>query len=56
MPEGLEDGVAADPDRCLRQIRTEAERLNGMVGDLFELPRLHAGTPPSSGHGCLYAT
>ncbi|MCX4907341.1 sensor histidine kinase KdpD [Streptomyces sp. NBC_00878] len=44
MSEALEDGVAADPDRYLRQIRTEVERLNGMVGDLFELSRIHAGT------------
>ncbi|MEU8750312.1 sensor histidine kinase [Streptomyces chartreusis] len=44
MAEALEDGVAADPDRYLRQIRMEVERLNGMVGDLFELSRIHAGT------------
>ncbi|MEV0634233.1 HAMP domain-containing sensor histidine kinase [Streptomyces sp. NPDC050619] len=44
MSEALEDGVAADPQRYLRQIRTEVERLNGMVGDLFELSRIHAGT------------
>ncbi|MGY0070621.1 sensor histidine kinase [Streptomyces sp. QTS137] len=44
MAEALEDGVAAEPDRYLRQIRTEVERLNGMVGDLFELSRIHAGT------------
>ncbi|MFJ6574090.1 sensor histidine kinase [Streptomyces sp. NPDC091292] len=43
MSEALEDGMAADPDRYLRQIRTEVERLNGMVGDLFELSRIHAG-------------
>lgn len=43
MSEALEDGVATDPDRYLRQIRTEVERLNGMVGDLFELSRIHAG-------------
>ncbi|WP_329141127.1 sensor histidine kinase [Streptomyces sp. NBC_00670] len=43
MAEALEDGVAADPDRYLRRIRTEVERLNGMVGDLFELSRIHAG-------------
>ncbi|MFD8735677.1 sensor histidine kinase [Streptomyces sp. NPDC059618] len=43
MSEALEDGVAADPDRYLRQMRTEVERLNGMVGDLFELSRIHAG-------------
>ncbi|MEV6618650.1 HAMP domain-containing sensor histidine kinase [Streptomyces sp. NPDC051051] len=44
MSEALEDGVAADPCRYLRQIRTEVERLNDMVGDLFELSRIHAGT------------
>ncbi|MFE2642645.1 sensor histidine kinase [Streptomyces nigra] len=44
MSEALEDGVATDPDRYLKQIRTEVERLNGMVGDLFELSRIHAGT------------
>ena len=44
MSEALEDGVAADPDRYLKQIRTEVERLNDMVGDLFELSRIHAGT------------
>ncbi|WP_338693564.1 HAMP domain-containing sensor histidine kinase [Streptomyces sp. Q6] len=43
MSEALEDGVAADPQRYLRQIRTEVERMNGMVGDLFELSRIHAG-------------
>ncbi|MEU2775078.1 HAMP domain-containing sensor histidine kinase [Streptomyces sp. NPDC007162] len=44
MSEALEDGVAAEPDRYLKQIRTEVERLNDMVGDLFELSRIHAGT------------
>ncbi|SCF75009.1 histidine kinase [Streptomyces sp. DconLS] len=44
MAEALEDGVAADPDRYLKQIRAEVERLNDMVGDLFELSRIHAGT------------
>ncbi|MGW0609059.1 sensor histidine kinase [Streptomyces sp. NPDC002788] len=43
MSEALEDGVATDPGRYLRQIRTEVERLNDMVGDLFELSRIHAG-------------
>ncbi|MFI1397901.1 sensor histidine kinase [Streptomyces sp. NPDC020681] len=43
MAEALEDGVAADPERYFRQIRTEAERLNTMVGELFELSRIHAG-------------
>ncbi|MFR9793233.1 sensor histidine kinase [Streptomyces sp. MB22_4] len=48
MAEALEDGVAADPDRYLRQIRAEVERLDAMVGDLFELSRIHAGTLPLS--------
>ncbi|MCP9205748.1 HAMP domain-containing sensor histidine kinase [Streptomyces sp. HD1123-B1] len=43
MSEALEDGMVPDPERYLRQIRTEVERLNGMVGDLFELSRIHAG-------------
>ncbi|ATZ23328.1 sensor histidine kinase [Streptomyces lavendulae] len=43
MSEALEDGMAADPGRYHRQIRTEVERLNTMVGDLFELSRIHAG-------------
>ncbi|MEV7535586.1 sensor histidine kinase [Streptomyces hydrogenans] len=43
MAEALEDGMAAEPARYHRQIRTEVERLTGMVGDLFELSRIHAG-------------
>ncbi|MQY15472.1 Adaptive-response sensory-kinase SasA [Streptomyces sp. RB5] len=43
MAEALEDGVAADPARYHRQIRTDVERMNDMVGDLFELSRIHAG-------------
>ncbi|MEU6405776.1 HAMP domain-containing sensor histidine kinase [Streptomyces sp. NPDC046985] len=43
MSEALEDGMAADPARYLRRIRTEVERMNAMVGDLFELSRIHAG-------------
>ncbi|MFG2333208.1 sensor histidine kinase [Streptomyces sp. NPDC048604] len=43
MAEALEDGVAADPARYHRQIRTEVERLTAMVTDLFELSRIHAG-------------
>ncbi|MFF0427161.1 MULTISPECIES: sensor histidine kinase [unclassified Streptomyces] len=43
MAEALEDGVAADPARYHRRIRTEVERLDAMVGDLFELSRIHAG-------------
>ncbi|MGW2870789.1 sensor histidine kinase [Kitasatospora sp. NPDC001225] len=43
MAEALEDGVAEEPDRYLRRIRTEVERLTGMVDDLFELSRIQAG-------------
>lgn len=43
MSEALEDGMAADPERYFRQIRTEVDRMNTMVGDLFELSRIHAG-------------
>ncbi|MBO1330369.1 sensor histidine kinase KdpD [Streptomyces sp. VRA16 Mangrove soil] len=48
MAEALEDGVAADPGRYLTQMRTEVEHLDGMVGDLFELSRIHAGALPLS--------
>jgi signal transduction histidine kinase len=43
MAEALEDGVAADPARYYVQMRQAVERLTGMVGDLFELSRIHAG-------------
>ncbi|MEU7283183.1 HAMP domain-containing sensor histidine kinase [Streptomyces sp. NPDC045431] len=43
MSEALEDGVAPDPQRYFRQMRTEVDRLNAMVGDLFDLSRIHAG-------------
>jgi signal transduction histidine kinase len=44
MAEALEDGLAADPPRYHKQMRTEAERLATMVDDLFELSRIHSGT------------
>ena len=43
MTEALEDGLAPDPDRYHRQLRTEVDRLTGMVDDLFELSRINAG-------------
>jgi signal transduction histidine kinase len=43
MAEALEDGLAADPARYHRQIRAEVDRMAGMVDDLFELSRIHAG-------------
>jgi signal transduction histidine kinase len=48
MAEALEDGVVAAPDEVgeyYRRIRWETDRLTAMVDDLFELSRLHAGTP-----------
>ncbi|WP_035844902.1 sensor histidine kinase [Kitasatospora azatica] len=43
MAESLEDGVAEDPARYHARIRTEVDRLTGMVDDLFELSRIQAG-------------
>lgn len=43
LAEGLEDGVIEDQEAALRQMRLTVERMNGLVGDLFELSRLHAG-------------
>ncbi|MEU4835379.1 HAMP domain-containing sensor histidine kinase [Streptosporangium sp. NPDC023615] len=46
MAEALEDGVVSDSGTVLRyhrQIRLEVDRLSGMVDDLFELSRIHAG-------------
>ncbi|MCG5219689.1 sensor histidine kinase [Streptosporangium sp. KLBMP 9127] len=46
MAEALEDGVVDDPPTVRRyhaQIRIEVDRLSGMVDDLFELSRIHAG-------------
>ena len=43
MTEALEDGLAEDPARYQRQIRTEVDRMVRMVDDLFELSRIHAG-------------
>ncbi|GIH93837.1 two-component sensor histidine kinase [Planobispora siamensis] len=47
MAEALEDGVVSDPetvDRYHTRIRLEVDRLSGMVDDLFELSRIHAGS------------
>lgn len=46
MVEALEDRVVEDPDtvaRYHRTMRQEADRLAGLVDDLFELSRIHAG-------------
>lgn len=44
MAEALEDGMAPDPERYYAQIRGQVDQLTGMVDDLFELSRIHAGT------------
>jgi signal transduction histidine kinase len=46
MVEALEDGVVEDPQtvaRYHRTMRQEADRLAGLVDDLFELSRIQAG-------------
>lgn len=46
MVEALEDGVVDDPGtvaRYHRTIRQEADRLAGLIDDLFELSRIQAG-------------
>jgi len=54
LAEGLEDGVIEDQDGALRQMRQTVERMNGLVGDLFELSRLNAGpTRPAEARGQL---
>ena len=56
MAEALEDGVAEDPARYHRQIRTEVDRLSGMVDDLFELSRIQAGALALTLPGCPSTT
>jgi signal transduction histidine kinase len=48
MTEALEDGLAEDPGRYHRQMRSEVDRMVRMVDDLFELSRIHAGVLPVS--------
>lgn len=43
LAEGLEDGVIEDQGAALLQMRQTVDRMNGLVGDLFELSRLNAG-------------
>ncbi len=50
LAEGLEDGVIEDHPEALRQMRQTVDRMTGLVGDLFELSRLHSATssqPPA---------
>lgn len=43
MTEALEDGVAPEPERYLRQLRGEVDHLSRMVDDLLALSRLQSG-------------
>ncbi|MEU4425764.1 HAMP domain-containing sensor histidine kinase [Actinoplanes sp. NPDC024001] len=46
MTEALQDGVVADPETVAeyhRRIGAETDRMSGLVDDLFELSRIHAG-------------
>jgi signal transduction histidine kinase len=43
VSEALEDGMVEDPRPAYRQIAISAERLSGMVDDLFDLSRIQAG-------------
>ncbi|HVK43677.1 MAG TPA: HAMP domain-containing sensor histidine kinase [Micropruina sp.] len=44
MAESLEDGVATDPERYLRQMQAQVDTLDRMVDDLFELSKIQTGT------------
>lgn len=43
MAEALEDGMAEDPARFHRQMRSQVDHLSGMVDDLFELSKIQSG-------------
>lgn len=43
LAEALEDGVGGDPAGSLERLRREVGRLSGMVDDLLDLSRIHAG-------------
>jgi signal transduction histidine kinase len=42
MAEALEDGLAHDPQRFHRQMRSQVDHLSGMVDDLFELSKIQS--------------
>ena len=46
MAESLEDGVADDPQRYYRLMRSQVDHLSTMVDDLFELSKIQTGTAP----------
>ena len=44
MAEALEDGMAEDPRRFHRQMRSQVDHLSDLVDDLFELSKIQSGT------------
>ena len=44
MAEALEDGLAEDPQRYYRQLRSQSDTLAHMVDDLFELSKIQSGS------------
>ena len=43
MAEALEDGMASDPQRFHRQMRSQIDHLSDLVDDLFELSKIQSG-------------
>ena len=43
MAEALEDGMAQDPQRFHRQMRSQVDHLSDLVDDLFELSKIQSG-------------
>lgn len=43
MAEALEDGAVEEPERYLRQLRTQVDAVNRMVDALFEVSTIHSG-------------
>jgi signal transduction histidine kinase len=43
MAEALEDGLAPDPARFLRQMRSQVDHLSGLVDELFALSKIQSG-------------
>ncbi|MCP2637632.1 HAMP domain-containing histidine kinase [Microbacterium sp. HD4P20] len=43
MAEALEDGMAEDPHRFHRQMRSQVDHLSDLVDDLFELSKIQSG-------------
>ena len=44
MAEALEDGMVDEPKRYYVKVRSQVDRMSGMVDDLNELSRIHSGS------------